>query len=377
MGSEDSVTGELVQTVLGSVSADELGVTMAHEHLFVDATVNWVLPREPSRREVAEGPVTMERLGQLRRNPAASRDNCILGDVGTAIAEVTDYRNLGGRTILDVSNDDIGRDAAALAYVSHATGVHVVAGCGHYIHRAHPPELEREPVESLAERLIGEITDGIGGTEVRAGIIGEIGTSEPLHPREAKVLRAAAQAQRETGVAITLHVTNMNGHDVLDVLEEAGADLAHVVVGHQDSLLAQGDLRLEGIIEHLVSLAVRGSYVQFDTVGKEYSFPALADYRNTFWFPSDRVRAQALKALVDAGIGDLLLLSQDVCSKVDLLRYGGFGYGHILRTFARDVEEAGVAAGDVRRMLVDNPRRMLAGRTTSSVPGFELSPGVG
>ena len=63
MGSEDSVTGELVETVLGSVAADELGITMAHEHLFVDATVNWVLPREPSRREVAEGPVTMERLG--------------------------------------------------------------------------------------------------------------------------------------------------------------------------------------------------------------------------------------------------------------------------------------------------------------------------
>ena len=93
-----------------------------------------------------------------------------------------------------------------------------------------------------------------------------------------------------------------------------------------------------------------GQLVQFDTVGKEYSFPALADYSNTFWFPSDRVRAQALKALMDAGIGDLLLLSQDVCSKVDLLRYGGFGYGHILRTFARDVEEAGVAAEDVRRM---------------------------
>jgi phosphotriesterase-related protein len=364
---DDSSGRELVQTVLGPVPAEDLGVTMAHEHLFVDATVNWVLPREPSLRGVAEGAVTMERLGQLRRNPAASRDNCILGDVDTAIAEVNDFRNLGGGTIIDVSNEDIGRDAAALAYVSRATGIHVVAGCGHYIHRAHPAGLEREPVESVAERLIGEITDGIGKTGVRAGIIGEIGTSEPLHPREVKVLRAAAQAQREIGAAITLHVTNMNGHDVLDVLEEAGADLAHVVVGHQDSLLAQGDLRLEGIVEHLVSLAARGSYVQFDTVGKEYSFPALADYSRTFWFPSDRVRAQVLKELVDAGIGHSLLLSQDVCSKVDLLRYGGFGYGHVLRTFVGDIAELGVAAEDVRRMLVDNPRRMLVRSTTGSV----------
>jgi phosphotriesterase-related protein len=351
---------EEVQTVLGPVPAEELGVTMAHEHLFVDATVNWVAPREPSRRPAAEGPVTMELLGLLRRNPALNRDNCVLADVQTAVDEAIDFRSLGGGTIVDVSNDDIGRDAAALAYVARAAGVHVIAGCGHYIHRAHPPELEEEPLESIAERLEREIVEGIGSTGVRAGVIGEIGTSQPLHPREAKVLRAAAHAQRATGIAITLHVTNPNGHEVLDVLEEAGADLSRVIVGHQDSLLAQGELGLEPLFEHLVSLAARGSYVQFDTVGKEYSFPALADYSGTFWFPSDRVRAKALKALVDAGIGDRLLLSQDVCSKVDLMRYGGFGYGHILRNFCVDLAEAGVSAEAIRLMLVDNPRRIFA-----------------
>jgi phosphotriesterase-related protein len=333
---------------------------MAHEHLFVEATVNWVAPREPSRRPAAEGPVTMELLGLLRRNPALNRDNCVLDDTEAAVAEAADFRSLGGGTIVDVSNEDIGRDAAALAYVSRATGLHVIAGCGHYIHRAHPPELEDEPVESIAERLVREIVDGIGATGVRAGVIGEIGTSQPLHPRESKVLRAAAKAQTETGLAVTLHVTNPNGHEVLDVLEDAGADLSRVIVGHQDSLLAQGELDLEPLFEHLASLAARGSYVQFDTVGKEYSFPALADYSGTFWFPSDRVRAKALKALVDRGIGDRLLLSQDVCSKVDLLRFGGFGYGHVLRTFSDDLEEAGVSRKDVQRMLVDNPRRIFA-----------------
>jgi phosphotriesterase-related protein len=346
------------------VPADELGVTMAHEHLFVDATVNWLAPREPSRRPAAEGPVTMELLGLLRRNPALNRDNCVLDDVSTAIDEAADFRSLGGGTIVDVSNQDIGRDPDALAYVARATGLHVIAGCGHYIHRAHPAELEQEPLESIADRLVREIRDGIGTSSVRAGVIGEIGTSQPLHPREAKVLRAAAHAQRETGLPITLHVTNPNGHEVLDVLEEAGADLSRVIVGHQDSLLAQGDLDLEPLFEHLVSLAQRGSCVQFDTVGKEYSFPALPDYSETFWFPSDRVRAKALKVLVDAGIADRLLLSQDVCSKVDLMRYGGFGYGHILRTFSRDLEEAGVSAEDVTRMLVDNPRRILARRAS-------------
>lgn len=360
MEASSQLTAGVVETVLGPVPVEEIGVTMAHEHLFVDATVNWVGPREPTRRPLAEGPITLENFGALRRNPAANRDNCVLGDIDTAIAEAADFRNLGGSTLVDVSNDDIGRDAAALAYVSRATGVHVVAGCGHYIHRAHPASLAGEPLESIAERLIGEARDGIGRSGVRPGIIGEIGTSQPLHEREAKVLRASAAAQRATGLAITLHVTNPNGHEVLDVLEDAGADLSRVVVGHQDSLLAQGDARPEELVEHFVSLARRGAYVQFDTVGKDYSFPALADYDATFWFPSDRTRARMLRALVDAGIGDLLLLSQDVCSKVDLLRYGGFGYGHILRTFARDLEEAGVGRDAVGRMLVDNPRRLLA-----------------
>jgi phosphotriesterase-related protein len=351
---------EEVQTVLGPVPAEELGVTMAHEHLFVDLTVNWVAPREPSLLPAAEGPVTMEFLGLLRRNPALNRDNCVLDDVETAVIEAGDFRSLGGGTIVEVSNLDIGRNATALAYVSRAVGLHVIAGCGHYVHRAHPPELENEPLESIAERLVREIVDGIGGTGVRPGVIGEIGTSQPLHPREAKVLRAAAQAQCETGLAITLHVTSPNGHEVLDVLEEAGADLSRVIVGHQDSLLAQGELDLDPQLEHLVSLAARGSYVQFDTVGKEYSFPALAGENGTFWFPSDRVRAKALKALVDAGIGRRLLLSQDVCSKVDLLRFGGFGYGHVMRTFCGDLAEAGVSPVDIRCMLVENPRMIFA-----------------
>jgi phosphotriesterase-related protein len=351
--------GAYVETVLGPVSADALGATMAHEHVFVDLTCNWEPPSEPSRLELAEGPVTMERLGLLRRNPAASRDNCILADVETAVDEVARYHYLGGATIVDVTNEDIGRDPAALQHVARATGVHVVAGCGHYVHYAQPSTLEEESVDSVAERLIFEISHGIGRTTVKAGIIGELGTSDPLHPREAKVLQAGALAQRATGVAITLHVPNMNGHAVLDVLEQAGADLAKVVLGHQDALLALGGPSREELLQYFLSLAARGCFIQFDTCGKDYSFPALAGYGSTFWFPSDRDRATALSSLVGAGIADLLLLSQDVCSKIDLLRYGGFGYGHILRTFSRDLEEAGVAAEDLRKMLVENPRRML------------------
>ncbi|HZR93193.1 MAG TPA: hypothetical protein VFA44_12405 [Gaiellaceae bacterium] len=349
-----------VQTVLGPVPAESLGITLAHEHVFIDATCNWHLPKEPSRRSLAEGKVTMDRLGALRRNPAASRDNCLLTDLSTAVEEVADFHQLGGTTLIDVTNEDIGRDAEGLQRVSRATGVNIVAGCGHYVHYAHPPTLDDEPVESIADRLVAEISDGIGATGVKAGIIGEIGTSDPLHPREEKVLHAAAQAQRETGVAISLHVPNGNGHHVLDTLEAAGADLARVVVGHQDALLARPGMGADELQDYFRSLAERGCCLAFDTCGKEYCFPDLQGYGATFWFPSDRDRAIALRTLVDGGLTDKLLLSQDVCSKIDLLRYGGFGYGHILRSFSRDLLEVGVAREDVARILVDNPRRLLA-----------------
>jgi phosphotriesterase-related protein len=206
MGGSDVEDTKRVMTVLGPLGADELGVTLPHEHLFCDITCLCPPPETEERREFLERPAEMEILGLIRRDPLFNRDNCLLDDVDLAILEVNEFKKLGGSTIVDVTSEElVGRDPLALQEVSRATGINVVCGCGHYLHFIHPPSKAQEPMESVAEHLIRELSEGIGDTGVRPGIIGEIGTSDPIHPQEAKMLGAAALAQRRTGVAITVH----------------------------------------------------------------------------------------------------------------------------------------------------------------------------
>jgi phosphotriesterase-related protein len=349
-----------VNTVLGPVPPAELGVVLPHEHLMIDTTCYYQPPSEASARALGEGRVEITNLGRLRRNLYAVRDNLILDDVDLAIDEVQEFRKRGGGTIVDLTLPDIGRDPIALQAISRITGLHVIMGCGHYVHHAHPEGLDDDTVESVAERLIGELTEGVGDGRVRPGIIGEIGTWDPLHPNEEKVLRAAARAQRKTGIAVTIHVhiAARKGGDVLVVLKDEGADLSRVVMGHLDIPFGHLDTNFEEVLDYHRSLADRGCYIEYDTCGAEVFAPR-SPVTPPFWTALDLTRAQAIAQLVDGGYGDRLLVSHDVFTKTQLLRYGGFGYAHILRDFQYRLAEVGVSEKAIRQLLIENPRRML------------------
>jgi phosphotriesterase-related protein len=351
---------EQVTTVLGPVPADQLGVVLPHEHLVVDTTCYYQPPQDAVSRQVAEGPVEITKLGLLRRNLLALRDNLVLTDLETAVSEAEDFRELGGRTIVELTLPDIGRDPNALQAISRRTGLHVVMGCGHYIHLAHPRALDEEPVESVAERLLDELTNGVGGTGARPGIIGEIGTWHPLHPNEEKVLRAAARAQKETGLALTVHVhiAARRGHDILGILDEEEVDLSRVVLGHLDIAFGHLDSDYDEVLEYHRSLAKRGCYIEYDTVGAEVFAPA-SPVTPPFWTALDLTRARAIARLFGDGLGDRLLVSHDVFTKSQLVRYGGFGYGHILRDFQHRLREVGLADAEITQLLETNPQRML------------------
>jgi phosphotriesterase-related protein len=209
---------------------------------------------------------------------------------------------------------------------------------------------------------VRELTEGIEGTPVLAGIIGEIGTSAAVHPVEEKVLGAAARAQEATGAAITLHLHPYarRGHDVLAVLESEGADPARVVMGHLDNDLAQPGVRLEEAVAYHASLADRGCFIQYDCVGNDSYYPPSA-YSEAFWLPSDRERVEAILRLFDRGYERRLLLSHDICKKSQLTCYGGVGYAHVLRQFVEQLRNAGLDQEALDLLLVENPRRMLAG----------------
>jgi phosphotriesterase-related protein len=359
-----------VQTVLGPVAASDLGPVLPHEHLFIDLTCYWERQEDEALREAAESEISLGRLGLLRARPFLSRENCSLDEFDVALDEAAQFRSLGGGTIVDVTPPDIGRNPAALAELARGSGLNVVAGCGHYVYIAHPPSLASEPVEAVTERLVRELTDGIGETGIRPGIIGEIGTSPELHPDEKKALRAAARAQQAVDVAITLHLhpTGRTGHEVLDVLESEGANLARVVAGHLDNGLGRSGEEFEEEVRYHRSLADRGCFIQYDTCGNDAYYPASC-YAPAYWLPSDRERVAAIVTLLDDRYEDRLLLSQDVCKKTQLTRYGGLGYAHLLRTFGFHLAEAGVPERVVDVLLRENPARMLTG-----APPGELDP---
>ncbi|MEA2783237.1 MAG: hypothetical protein QOK29_4781 [Rhodospirillaceae bacterium] len=339
-----------IRTVLGDIPETELGITLCHEHLLVDLKRIFVEPCCEPAREMAHRPVTMENLGWIQTNYAKNLDNLGLYDESLVIEEAQLFRDGGGAAIVEVTPVDLGRDPAGLARIARATGLHIVMGSGYYVHGTHPADMADRDESDLCEEIVTDVRHGVAGSGIHSGIIGEIGCSWPLHPRERKVLRAAARAQRETGVALTIHPGRdpRAPFEILDVIIDAGGDPGRVIMGHLDRTYSRfGPLR---------ELAVRGCYMEFDMFGLElgyYPFPGTD-------LPNDARRIDLLKRLMEAGHLDQILLSHDIAFKHTLVRYGGRGYAHILRNVVPKMEEKGFSGDQIRRMLVDNPRRALA-----------------
>lgn len=348
-----------VMTVQGPIDGEQLGVTLMHEHLLIDVSYKWVQPTEVTLRALAEQPITLANLGYLRRNIGAVKANYRLDDVDTAAAEAFAFKREGGATIVDVSPVGIGRDPQALRAVSALAGINVVTCTGYYLARSHPPTVAGADIEYLANEMITEIRDGIGHSGIRPGIIGEIGLGEPMyaaghvgdemHRDEEKVLRAAARAQLATGLPLTLHIYNYRpnrlAHLALDVLEQEGVALERVVVGHLD-------VRID--VEYAASVMDRGAYAEFDTFGIEaYLDTSLSEY------PRDTERIAALRELISRGYVESLLVAHDVCTKMQLVAYGGWGYGHLSRHIEPRLKHAGVSADEIATIRVRNPRRLL------------------
>ena len=309
-----------VVTVTGPVDPNHIGFTLTHEHFVVHADNWFVRPQSDDEEAYAFSPLSLANLASVRYRPFSHWDNIHLDDVDTVVDEVTAYTDAGGQTIVDVTPPGIGRDPEVLLAVAARTGVTVVCGAGYYVASSHPPEMDAKSEAEIADELVQELRSGIGTTGVRPGVIGEIGTSNPLHPDEAKVLRAAAAAQSRTGAPISVHMSAPEGyaHDVLDILETGGADLSKVVIGHLDGVQPFP-------LDYHASLTARGAYVEYDLFGcVEFSEDGL-------WAPppNDLSRIEAVLDLVDRGAGSRILLSHDVCTKIQQRRYGGFGFAHL------------------------------------------------
>ena len=332
-----------VTTVTGDVSATELGVTLPHEHLFINLMRDY-------------------RLAGLLNDPDLMAE------------ELEPFKAAGGSTIVDVTTAEISRGAngtmlddeadrdmrfdegtrsranvAALLELSQRTGVSVVAGTGHY----RDPYLDRDwiarmSVGRIAAQIVRDIDEGFPDSAVRAGVIGEVGADKwYISATEERCFRAAAHAHahRRTGTTITTHATRWPvGLDQVDLLLSEDVDPHCIIIGHTDTVPDP---------EYPVRLARRGVYVQLDLF-----FECMKGGRINEAALSRRV--DTIMRLVQEGFEDKILLSHDICLKDSLVSGGGLGFAFLLTHVARWLEKAGLEPELVRHFLADNPQAALS-----------------
>jgi phosphotriesterase-related protein len=310
-----------VQTVLGPVDPSDLGFTLPHEHT---AIALWQIPGRWDYWELT-------------------------ADEPVITAELARFRELGGTALADVTLAGVGRDPAWLVRLAHATGLHLVMGCGWYRGAYYPAEtlIDRRSVDDLADELVREAEEGIAvegvDAPVRPGIIGEIGTDKPwLSAQEERVHRAVGRASRRTGLAITTHAVMSDvGLAQLAIFEAEGADPGRVVIGHADS---------HPVLDHYLEIIRRGANIEFDFLGMSFT-------------PMERHGEprviDLLLELLSLGHADRMLLSQDVCHNQQLRHYDGNGYTYLQETFLPRLRARGVSAAEIEQLTVLNPRRIL------------------
>lgn len=319
----------LVESVTGVVPADQLGTTLIHEHLIVsDPELDRNLPHP----EWDEDRVRTRLRVQLEQLSA-----------------------LGVDTIVDLTVPGLGRDVGRIAQMVCDSPVQIVVATGYYTTDVLPPffrlngpgRLVTGP-DPLTEMFLHDITAEIPGTSVRAGMIKVASDHRGITDDVARIFRAAATAQLETGVPITTHSdpATRSGLEQQQLLDQLGVPLERVVIGHS------GDSTDVG---YLCELAEAGSFIGFDRFGMTH-------------MGRDADRLRTLLTLLDRGYQDHLVLSQDaaVFSRFTppdwrTRNTPQWRMDHLHTTILPQLRAAGVDVRLERQLFVDNPRRVLAG----------------
>jgi len=317
---------QAVQTVTGPCPPDELGTTLMHEHLMI-GWPGW------------EAEAVADRAARRER-----RDRCV--------ERMLELRELGLRSFLDPCPIDLGRDVELMAEVAQATGVRIVCATGLYKEDQGAPAYFKfhaqfgDAVGAMTDVFVRELTEGVGDTGIRAGVIKVATSAHKITPYEENVLRAAARAHRATGAPITTHTDEGTmGPEQLALLTGEGVAPWAIVVGHSCGS--------SNLAYHL-SMLDRGAYLGFDRFGLEILHP-------------DRERIASLIGLLGLGFERQIVLSHDTVwcwrGRPPVLPaeiVPDWQPTHVFRKVVPRLRDAGVPDEKIRTMLVDNPRRYFA-----------------
>ena len=279
-----------VMTVRGPVHPSAVGCTSMHDHIFWDSATWWA-PETFESPELTERPLEVWTSGLARWNTLGIRDNLVMdpAEYEAQRAEVAEFAAAGGSCLVDPTCEGLVPQPLLLRRMAEELGLHIVAGAGIYVHHAHPPWVEDATVEDVEDFVRRQVDVGLEGSDVRPGIIGEVGSSNPVTDREVKVLRAAARVGAATGTAVSVHLTapGQHGAQIVDLMVAEGLDASRIVLCHMDEVLD---------LDYHLSVLERGVTVEMDTFGFEGYFARL-------WkTPSDAEKMELLVRLVAAGL---------------------------------------------------------------------------
>ncbi len=307
----------IITTVTGDLDPAKLGPTSVHEHVLHDLTFYhhalFKYPLEPDKARLAESKLTIDKLAISKRDQFLIKDALRLDEEDVAVAELKDFKSHGGDCIVDVTVPGMGRDVTALKRIAEEAEINLVAATGWYVSISHPSYVKEKSADELGAIMVTELTQGIEGTGIRAGVIkcavGGV-TGDPdapladyaIHPDEEKVLRAGVRAQKATNTAMTLHpcIFRRDCHAYVDVLENEGADLHRFWMSHMSATYPELD------VDYCRSLMDRGVSISFDNFGYE-KYSQVTGGTNL----TDKERVNALVELCGAGYDGSIMLAQD------------------------------------------------------------------
>jgi phosphotriesterase-related protein len=322
---------KMVNTVLGPVPADKIGKTLMHEHF-------------------AFG------YPGFNGNSLHEKDPSEIVKVGVEVAEKA--KSHGVQTIVDATPNDCGRNPEILREISEKSGINIVCSTGYYYEGEGAPAYFKfkkalgVAEEEIYELFMGEITNGIGKTGIKPGVIKLGSGKDCISDYEQMFFKAAAKVQRETGIPIITHTQEGTmGPEQAQLLVSEGADPKKIVIGHMDG---NTDIRYQ-----LATLR-HGVYVGFDRLGIQQFVGA----------PLDKERVAVLIGLIGSGYANQITLSHDTVN-VWLGAESPFPeelaklleHWHIENLFQNIIpalKEGGISDQTIQTILVDNPRNIFS-----------------
>lgn len=306
-----------VNTVLGPIHPEEMGITAMHEH------IQW---GPPGWEWDPQWWYSVPRIYEKIHN------------------ELLDFKSLGGRTFVDTSGIGFGRDLDFYVNLARNTGVHIVACTGFWPEGGILGYFHDKDIDYFTELFVHELTVGVDRTNIKAGII-KVGTGPYMTPLEEKTFRAAARAAARTGCAVTTHGVDTALRQ-LEVMMEEGLDPDRIIIGHLDDAHCLD-------LERDKEIARRGAYVGYDHIGIEDT------WSRSIYAMADARRVELAVAMLEAGYERNLIISCDT---------NGWSLGwpnpyhtvaHLVRYFVPKLRQAGISEETIHTLLVENPKRAL------------------